>query len=74
MRYIVVELQDMGSSVANLVTAYDNVYSAEQKYHQVLSAAAVSTGPTHSAIMLNSEGMYIKSEAYKHEEEEPQEE
>ena len=66
MKYVVIELQDNGESVANLVNAYDNVYQAEQKYHQVLSAAAVSSVPCHSAVMMNSEGQYIKSEAYKH--------
>ncbi len=66
MQYVVMELQDMGSQVANLVYAYSNVYQAEQKYHDVLSAAAVSNLPCHSAVMVNSEGMYIKSESYKH--------
>ena len=66
MKYVVIELQDNGSSVANLVTAFDDVYQAEQKYHQVLAAAAVSSLPCHSAVMVNSEGMYIKSESYKH--------
>ena len=66
MKYVVIELQDMGSQVANLVTPYDSVNQAEQKYHEVLSAAAVSQVPVHSAIMLNSEGQYIKSEAYDH--------
>lgn len=66
MKYVIVELQDMESQVANLVTAYESVNQAEQKYHQVLSAAAVSQVPVHSAIMLNSEGQYIKSEAYDH--------
>jgi hypothetical protein len=42
MKYVIVELQDMESQVANLVTAYESVNQAEQKYHQVLSAAAVS--------------------------------
>lgn len=66
MKYVVIELQDNGESVANIVNAYDSVNQAEQKYHQVLSAAAVSQVPVHSAIMLNSEGQFIKSEAYDH--------
>lgn len=73
MKYVIVELQDMESQVANLVTAYESVNQAEQKYHQVLSAAAVSQVPVHSAIMLNSEGQYIKSEAYDHRQPESQE-
>lgn len=66
MKYVVIELQDLGEQVANIVTAYASVNQAEQKYHEVLSAAAVSQVPVHSAIMLNSEGQYIKSEAYDH--------
>ena len=73
MKYVVVELQDNGSSDANIVTAYDSVNQAEQNYHQVLSAAAVSQVPFHSAVMLNSEGMYIKSEAYDHRQPDSQE-
>ena len=67
MKYVVIELQDMGSQVANLVTAYESVNQAEQKYHQTLAAAAVSDIPCHSAVMVNSEGGFIKSECFKHE-------
>jgi len=70
MKYVVVELQDTGTQVANIVTAFNSVYQAEEKYHNVLAAAAVSNVPCHSAIMLNSEGQYIKSEVYKHIQEE----
>ena len=67
MKYVVIELQENGEQVANLVNAYSSVNQEEEKYHQILSAAAVSQVPCHSAVMLNSEGMYIKSESYKHE-------
>lgn len=67
MKYVVIELQDKGSQVANIVTAFDSVYQAEQKYHQTLAAAAVSDIPCHSAVMVNSEGGFIKSECFKHE-------
>lgn len=67
MKYVVIELQENGEQVANLVNAYSSVNQAEEKYHQILSTAAVSQVPCHSAVMLNSEGMYIKSESYKHE-------
>ena len=66
MQYVVIELQDMGSTLANNVFAFNNVYDAEAKYHTLLSVAAKSSVPCHSAVMLNSEGMYVKSEAYKH--------
>ena len=67
MQYVVIELQDSGASVANIVTAYESVYEAEKKYHEVLAAAAVSPVPCHSAVMLGSDGRFIKSESYEHE-------
>ena len=70
MKYIVIELQDLGSQVGNNVFSFDSVNAAEAKYHSLLSIAAVSQVPCHSVVMLNSEGMYIKSESYKHVEEE----
>lgn len=66
MQYVVIELQDNLTTVANLVWAYDNVAQAEAKYHTVLAAAAVSQVPIHSAVMLGSDGRYIKSECYDH--------
>ena len=44
---------------------------AEQAYHSILSSAAVSEHPVHSAIVLNEFGTVIKqAESYKHEEKE----
>ena len=42
MKYIVIELQVQDGTVANIVTAHDNLQQARAKYHSVLSAAAVS--------------------------------
>ena len=67
MRYVVIELQDLGGQVGNNVFSFDSVNSAEEKYHSLLAIAAVSQVPCHSVVMLNSEGQYIKSESYKHE-------
>lgn len=39
----------------------------ESKYHEVLSAAAVSNLPTHSAIMFSTEGFPLLHQCYKHE-------
>ena len=66
MKYIVMEIQDNGATVGNQVFAFDSVNDAEAKYHSLLAVAAVSQVPCHSVVMLNSEGMYIKSESYKH--------
>ena len=40
---------------------------AEKAYHSILSVAAVSKNPTHSAMIINPEGKTLKSECYKHE-------
>lgn len=39
----------------------------ESKYYEVLSAAAVSELPEHSAIMFSTEGFPIMHQCYKHE-------
>lgn len=67
--YIVIELQKINDSqVGNIVSAYENRNVAEQKYHTVLSAAAVSTLPCHSCVMLDETGRTIKGpESYRHE-------
>lgn len=68
--YVVIELQKNGDSIANIVTSHDVRDDAESKYHQILSAAAISTVELHSAVMLNENGNPIKHEVYKHEAEE----
>ena len=67
MKYIVVEIQEnTDGTVGNLVYSYDTPNEAESKYHAVLSAAAVSQIPFHSAFMMNSRGGYINSQCYEH--------
>lgn len=68
MKYIVIELQTASNgNVANIVTAYDGLNQAESKYHQVLSAAAVSEVPKHAAVLMNSEGGFMAAQCYEHE-------
>ena len=68
--YIVMEIQT-GDSVATIVNSYADRNTAEQKYHSILSAAAVSEVPKHGAVMLTDEGTRLKNECYIHEQEEP---
>lgn len=70
--FIVIEIQT-SAQVATIVNAYDNRNTAEQKYHQILSAAAVSAVPKHGAVMLTDEGVRLKGECYIHEQEEEEE-
>ena len=68
MKIIVTEIQVFADG--NMSTpsyAFDNVNSADAKYHSILAGAAASTLPVHSAIMYSEEGFPIKHESYKHE-------
>lgn len=71
MKYLVIELQTAkDGSVAHLETVYDTKAEAEQKYHQILSYAAVSgeTLSCHSAVILTNKGEWYKGEPYDHSE------
>ena len=75
MTYIVTELQTNREGVtANIVTAYTDRYQAEQKYHSILAAAAVSDVYIHAAVIMDQFGGMVKSEYYQHETVEPSEE
>jgi len=65
--YVVVEIQTSNGVTSQITTVEQNRDTAEQKYHQILSYAAVSSVEIHSAVILNPEGQRIKSECYKHE-------
>ena len=67
MTFIVIELQtDENEHTANIVSAYENRNEAESKYHQILTAAAVSDINTHAAVLIDSRGNLEKSEYYLH--------
>lgn len=70
MNYIVIEAQTTNGVTATIVNTYATYALAEQKYHLVLSAAAVSSVPIHSASMLTERGNLVKYECYDHQEEE----
>lgn len=67
MKYIVIELQtDAAGNVANIVNQYDSLSAAESAYYSILSAAAISSVPIHSAVVLDSEGMPVYFHSFKH--------
>ena len=67
MKYIVIELQkNKEGVVTNIVTEHENKELAESKYHTILSFAAVSEMPVHSAVILSEEGFCVASKCYKH--------
>lgn len=70
--YIVAEFQSTGDTVAILTYTYTESNLAEQKYHEILSAAAVSSVPLHAASMMNEYGCVAKNEFYTHPAPEPE--
>ena len=70
MKYVVIEIQNTGDSIATIVTDHDDRNAADSKFYSVLAAAAVSKVPKHAASLLTEEGRCLKSEYYEHEEEE----
>ncbi len=66
--YIVMEVQVFSDgSMSTPCYAFENLNSAESKYHSILSSAAVSKLPTHTAFMLTDGGQVLKSECFRHE-------
>ena len=65
--FIVIELQkSTEGTVSNIVTAYETQAAAESHYYTVLAAAAVSTLPCHSAVLVSEEGFPLMHQCYKH--------
>lgn len=62
--YIVIELQKNNGQVANIVSSYEDLNTANNKYYTILAAAALSDIDAHSAVMLDDFGGYIKSECF----------
>jgi len=67
MKYIVIELQKaQDESVANLVHVFNTKAQAESKYYSILSAAAVSSVPVHSAIILQEDAVPVTFKSFTH--------
>ena len=65
--YIVIELQKHADGkLTNLVTVHATKEEAESKYHTILSFAAVSELPKHSATILNEDGSPVMYKHYRH--------
>jgi hypothetical protein len=64
---IIIEIQHSNDGTnATLVNSYKDQATAEQKYHTVLAAAAVSNVDVHSAVIMDDTGNRIKGESYYH--------
>ena len=64
--YIVLEIQ-ASDTIATTINSYEDRNTAESRYHQILAAAAMSTIPHHSAVLMNEIGHPIKSDSYTHQ-------
>lgn len=76
MKYLVMEIQKFDNGAISTPTyAYDTRNSAEAKFHSILAAAAVSSLPMHSCVMITEDGRVVRNEHYEHiPEPEPEEE
>ena len=66
--YVAVELkQKVDGSLEVNTFKKETRDDAEKAYHSILTTAATSTHPIHSACILNPEGKMLRTECYKHE-------
>lgn len=66
MNFIIIEMQTNGTTTSVLKTIKSNRNEAEQQYHTILAAAAVSNVELHAASMLTENGKMVKYECYDH--------
>lgn len=67
MTYIVMEMQTTNGSTAIVPPmAYADRNAAESRFHQILTAAALSAVEEHAAVMITSDGRMLRNECYRH--------
>lgn len=64
--YIVIELQTENDSVSPIINSYSTINQAYQKYYLILSAAAVSSVKTHTAMIISKNGEIITADSFEH--------
>lgn len=68
MKYFVVEIQKYADGTAAMLNwDFAEINQAWSQYHLVLSAAAVSQLPVHSAVIMNETGFCIENKTFEHE-------
>ena len=65
--FAVIEIQKDGDTAVPITTLFADKGAAHSKYHEVLAAAAVSSVPEHSAILISEENRYMLHEKFVHE-------
>ena len=66
MKYIVIEIQKAadGTVAVPPINTYDSFFEALSRYHTILAAAAVSSVPVHTCVILNEVGQEIRMDSY----------
>ena len=59
-------LGESNGQVSTIVSSYATINEAKNKYHTILSFAAVSNIERHSACILNEKGETLVSESFRH--------
>lgn len=67
-KYIVVEIQKSadGSIAVPPIATFDTFFEASARYHSILSVAAVSEVPVHTALILTDVGQEIALDTFNH--------
>lgn len=68
MNYIVIEIQKYadGTIAVPPINTYATFNEAAQRYHTILAAAAVSSVPVHSAVMMTDTGIQVRLDTFDH--------
>lgn len=68
MKYLVIEIQKFadGTIAVPPIATYDSFFDAISRYHTILSAAAVSKVPVHSAVVLTETGQQMRLDSFNH--------
>lgn len=68
MKFIVFEIQTYADgTVGTLVNTADTYNEAKSIYHTKLAAAAISSVPIHSVVIMTADGVTSDQESYRHE-------
>ena len=65
--FMIIEMQtDANGNIAEIITKKATQAEAEADFHRILAAAAVSSVPVHSAVILTDNGYALRREFYDH--------
>lgn len=65
-KFIVLEIQ-VGEQVGLLTYTFNSEVEALGKFHAILSSAAASSIPCHTAMIVTEDGTLLRTECIKHE-------